>query len=169
MESRIYLRAFEPDDYKTTIKWRRDDQIWGMLGGQKYFVSEAYEKKWIEDSIFNSADIRLAVCLKEDGKHIGNVYLTGINMTNLSATSHVLIGDKACWGKGYAAEALGQLLDYAFNERGLHRVEALILQENEQSVRAHEKTGYRREGVRRQSVYKKGGVAQPGCHVYIER
>lgn len=33
MDSRIYLRAFEPDDYKTTIKWRNDDEIKSMLGG----------------------------------------------------------------------------------------------------------------------------------------
>lgn len=44
MEERIYLRALEVDDYKTSIKWRKDDQIWNMLGGPKYFVSEAYEK-----------------------------------------------------------------------------------------------------------------------------
>lgn len=33
MEPRIYLRAFELDDYKTTIAWRKDDQITSMLGG----------------------------------------------------------------------------------------------------------------------------------------
>lgn len=76
MESRIYLRAFEPDDYKTSIRWRKDDQIWDMLGGAKYFVSEAYEKKWIEDTIFNSKEIRLAICLKEDDKYIGNAYIS---------------------------------------------------------------------------------------------
>ena len=42
-ESRVYLRALEPADYKTSIKWRKDDAIWNMLGGTKYFVSEAYE------------------------------------------------------------------------------------------------------------------------------
>ena len=29
MESRIYLRAFEPDDYKTSIRWRKDEQYHG--------------------------------------------------------------------------------------------------------------------------------------------
>lgn len=33
MENRVYLRAFEPDDYKISIEWRRDPQIWSMLGG----------------------------------------------------------------------------------------------------------------------------------------
>lgn len=156
MESRIYLRAFEPDDYKTSIVWRNDDQIWNMLGGTKYFVSEAYEKKWIEDTIFNSKDIRLAVCLKDDDKYIGNVYITNIDMLNRTGTSHVLIGEKSCWGKGYAGEALRLLLDYAFNERGLHRITALVLESNTQSVKMFTKLGYKQEGILRQSIYKNG-------------
>ena len=33
MSKRIYLRAFEPDDYKTTIVWRKDKSISDLLGG----------------------------------------------------------------------------------------------------------------------------------------
>lgn len=156
MESRIYLRAFEPDDYKTSIRWRKDDQIWDMLGGAKYFVSEAYEKKWIEDTIFNSKEIRLAICLKEDDKYIGNAYINNIDMINRTGISHVLIGEKSYWGKGYAGEALKMLLDYVFNERGLHRIMALVLESNIQSVKMLVKLGYRQEGVLRHSVYKNG-------------
>ena len=47
-EYRVYLRAFEPEDYKTSIKWRNDDEIWQQLGGVKYFVSEAYEKNGLK-------------------------------------------------------------------------------------------------------------------------
>ena len=25
---KVYLRAFEPDDYKTTITWRQDEETW---------------------------------------------------------------------------------------------------------------------------------------------
>ena len=35
MESRIFLRAFEPEDYKISVEWRNDDEIWSMLGGRK--------------------------------------------------------------------------------------------------------------------------------------
>lgn len=89
MESRIYLRAFEPDDYKTSIRWRNDDQIWSMLGGTKYFVSSAYEKKWVEDVIFNPKDIRVAICLKGNDAYIGNAYITDINMLNKTGVSHI--------------------------------------------------------------------------------
>ena len=98
MERRVYLRALEPEDYKVSILWRKDEEIWDMLGGTKYFVSEAYEKKWVEDTIFGSKDVKLAVCLAENDKYIGNVYMTDINEVNRSCTSHVLIGDKDYWG-----------------------------------------------------------------------
>lgn len=36
MQNRIYLRAFEPDDYKTTIEWRNNPLITNKLGGGIY-------------------------------------------------------------------------------------------------------------------------------------
>lgn len=35
MEYRVYLRALEPEDYKTSVKWRQNDFIWQQLGGGK--------------------------------------------------------------------------------------------------------------------------------------
>lgn len=156
MNKRVYLRAFEPDDYKTTIKWRKDDVIWDMLGGTKYFVSEAYEKQWIENTIFNSKDVKLAVCLDENDKHIGNVYMTNINEINRSCVSHVLIGEKEYWGNGYAREALLLAIDYMFNERNMHRIQANVLTSNIASLKMHEKCGYKLEGTLREAVYKNG-------------
>lgn len=156
MERRVYLRALEPDDYKTSIAWRKDDAIWDMLGGTKYFVSEAYEKSWVEKTIFDSKDLKLAVCLKENNRYIGNVYMTDINMTNRSCLSHVLIGDKEFWGQGYAREALMLAIDYMFKERNIHRIQANVLESNTASLRMHEKCGYKIEGILRDAVYKAG-------------
>lgn len=156
--NRVYLRALEPDDYKASIKWRKDDDIWNMLGGPKYFVSEAYERKWVEDAIFNPKDLKLAICLTENDRYIGNVYMTDINNLNRSCTSHILIGEKDCWGKGYAKEALMLAINFMFNERNIHRIQAFILESNTQSLKMHEKCGYEIEGVLRDAVYKNG------CH-----
>lgn len=156
MENRVYLRAFEPNDYKTSIHWRQDDAIWSMLGGPKYFVSEAYEKKWIENEIFNPHDVKLAVCLIGSNKHIGNVYFTDINPINQSCHSHVLIGEKDCWGHGYAKEALLLGIDYMLNQRNIHRFEAKILESNIASLKMHQKCGFEIEGLLRRSVYKDG-------------
>ena len=156
MNKRVSLRALESDDYKTTIKWRKDDEIWDMLGGTKYFVSEAFEKQWIENTIFNPKDVKLAVCLVENDKHIGNVYMTNINEINRSCVSHVLIGEKEYWGHGYAREALLLAIDYMFNERNIHRIQANVLVSNVASLKMHEKCGYKQEGTLREAVYKNG-------------
>ena len=153
---RVYLRALEPEDYKVSLKWRNDDEIWSMLGGRKYFVSSAYEQKWIHDAIFDSKDIRLAVCVKETEQYIGNVYLTNIDYVNRSATSHILIGEHGFWGQGYATESTKLLLTYAFEELGLNRIEAVVLKSNIASIKMHKKCGYVEEGIKRKSVYKNG-------------
>lgn len=156
MEERIYLRALELDDYKVSIEWRKDDRIWEMLGGPKYFVSEAYEKKWVENTIFNSKDVKLAICLKENNKYIGNVYMTNIDEINRSCHSHILIGDKEYWGKGYAREALMKAIEYMFKERNIHRIQANVLESNMQSLKMLKKCGYVIDGLLRESVFKDG-------------
>ena len=156
MEQRVYLRALEPEDYKVSIQWRKDEEIWDMLGGTKYFVSEAYEKKWVEDTIFGSKDVKLAVCLAENDKYIGNVYMTDINEVNRSCTSHILIGDKDYWGQGYAREALELAIDYMFNERNIHRIQAHVLVSNQASLKMHQKCGYQIEGTLAEAVFKNG-------------
>ena len=153
---RVYLRAFEPNDYLTTVNWRNDDEINAMLGGMKRYVSVAYERKWIEDAIFHSKDVRLAICMVDDNTHIGNVYMTDIDLQNQSCISHILIGDKRFWGKGLAAEALSMAVDYMINEWHIHRISALVLQSNQSSLRVHQKVGYEIEGLLRDSVYKNG-------------
>ena len=154
---RVYLRALEPDDYKTSIKWRNDDEIWSMVVGPKYFVSEAYEKKWVEDSIFNNSNkLALAVCLKESNEHIGYVYLNNIDWKNRVCSFGKLIGNKRHWGKGYAQEMTILMLYHAFYVLGMVRVEARQLLSNKGSTRVNEKCGFKTEGVLRKAVFKDG-------------
>jgi ribosomal-protein-alanine N-acetyltransferase len=48
--------------------------------------------------------------------------------------------------KGYMKEGLGQVIDHAFNEMGLHRLEANIQPGNERSIRLVESLGFECEG-----------------------
>jgi len=153
---RVYLRAFEPDDYKTTIKWHNDNEIWKMVGGPKYFVSTEYEKKWIEDTIWNKDQIKLGICLKENDKLIGSCSLSKIDMLNRSAVIGIMIGNNKYWGKGLGSEAILLLSDFAFSERGFNRIWAYILESNIASQKMFKKCGYKIEGLLRQSIYKNG-------------
>ena len=53
------------------------------------------------------------------------------------------------WGQGFATEAVVGLLDWAFRELELHRIEAGVATGNDRSYRLLERVGMMREGVRR--------------------
>lgn len=155
----IYLRALEPEDYKTSVTWRQDDGIWSMVVGRKYFVSAHYERSWMTRAAEGDAGaIRLAVCLTSDHKHIGNAYLTNIDFFNRQAASAILIGERDVWGQGHATQAILLLLRHAFMDLGLERIEARQLLTNRSSIRVHEKCGFRTEGVLRRAALKDGAL-----------
>lgn len=153
---KVYLRALEPDDYKISIEWRQDPEIWSMLVGRRYFVSEQIERKWIESTYDNSTQVTLAICDSATNTHIGNISLKNIDFFNKSASFAILIGNKDYWRGGYGTQATLLLLHHAFIDLGLERVQSIILSDNIGSVRMHKKCGFEQEGVLRNAVYKSG-------------
>lgn len=156
MESRVYLRALEVEDYKTTINWRNDDEIWDMVGGPKYFVSSEYEKNWIIKAINNTNEIRLGICLIENDLLIGLASVIDIDWINRSCHCPSMIGDKRYWSGGYGTESRKLLLDFCFYDRNFERIWAVILEDNIASQKMVTKCGYKKEGVLRNSVFKNG-------------
>lgn len=60
------------------------------------------------------------------------------------------------WGNGYATSASRLLLDYTFDELGLHRIEASTFASNEASKRVLEKLGFTEEGSARKAARIQG-------------
>lgn len=156
MKFRVYLRALELDDYQTSYMWRNDHEIQEMVGSSKFFVSRENERQWVLNNTKNTERIVLAICLVENDKYIGNVNIQNIDWINRTARVPIFIGDKSEWGKGYAAEARMLALKFAFEERNLNRIEALVLESNIPSIKLHERCGFKREGMLRNSIYKSG-------------
>lgn len=156
MKHRIYLRALEPEDYLISASWRNDPEIQNMVGGHKYFVSSEKEKEWVKNAINDRDRIVCAICLVENDKYIGNIMLQDIDWINRTGHVPVLIGDKSEWNKGYATEARMLMLKFAFEERGLQRIWAEVIENNKGSLKMHEKCGYKVEGLLRKSVFKNG-------------
>ena len=50
-------------------------------------------------------------------------------------------------GRGYATQAVRLAVDYAFDELGLHRVQANVMTKNPRSARVLVKAGFRKEGM----------------------
>ena len=58
------------------------------------------------------------------------------------------------WGKGFATEALNKVLDFAFDELQIVRVQAFVFEGNTASERVLEKCGFKQEGFLLKSYIK---------------
>jgi len=156
---RLYLRALEPEDHRTTHAWRQDPGYQAGVLSPKRMISLETEKRWIERAIAEHEEgkaLRFAIVIKQSGSFVGLIYLTGIDHMHKRARFGSWIGEKEHRGKGYVTEARHLLARYAFEELGLRRIEAHILASNSPSIRSVEKFGYEKEGVLRSHTYKNG-------------
>jgi ribosomal-protein-alanine N-acetyltransferase len=82
-----------------------------------------------------------------DGVMVGRVNLSNVVRGAWhNATLGYYVGRE--WnGRGYATEAVRQVLAFAFETARLHRVQAGAMPRNAPSVRVLEKNGFRREGL----------------------
>lgn len=65
-------------------------------------------------------------------------------------------------GNGFMQDAIGALLEHAFNGMRLHRIEAACIPTNTRSMHVLEKAGFTREGLLR-SYLRINGVWQDHC------
>jgi ribosomal-protein-alanine N-acetyltransferase len=98
---------------------------------------------------------RLGIALKEGGELIGTLGLYAIDLDNRRAILGFDLLPKY-WGKGYMAEAVNALLDYAFGKLKLNRISASAEPDNKRSLAVMRRCGFRKEGVLRQLDYYKG-------------
>jgi len=101
-------------------------------------------------------NIVFAILTRAENKLIGNCGLHGVDPKNRSAVFGIFIGDKDYWDKGYGTDTTRTLLRFAFGELGLNRVELEVYAYNPRAMRAYEKAGFRRDGVRRQALFREG-------------
>ncbi|CAH0316071.1 Putative ribosomal N-acetyltransferase YdaF [Peribacillus sp. Bi96] len=62
----------------------------------------------------------------------------------------------AHWRKGFASEALKEIIAYGFNELDLTRIGAVVFPENQPSIDLLVKHGFIQEGILRSYIYQNG-------------
>lgn len=145
---RLLIRRFKPDDWEDLHEYLSQEQV---------VQYEPYEIATVEESmqkaINRSVNEKIwAVCLKDTGKLIGNIYLSKeeFDSWELGFAFNVKFQ-----GKGYATEAARFLTEYAFTEHNARRVTAMCNPLNQSSWKLLERLGMRREGHLIKNIYFK--------------
>jgi ribosomal-protein-alanine N-acetyltransferase len=86
------------------------------------------------------------VCVRDGGAIAGTVTIDSIVRGRFQSASLSYAAFAPAAGKGYMSAGLALVLEYAFTELRLHRLEANIQPGNQASLRLVRRLGFRREG-----------------------
>ena len=111
---------------------------------------------------------RLAIERAADPVFIGWCGLVGWNPDYRCATLGYCLDD-AAWGRGFATEAAGALLQWGFDALNLNRVQAETDTRNTASSRVLEKLGFVREGTLRENCIVDGEVSDSWVYGLLQR
>ena len=101
-------------------------------------------------------DRSLLVCDADDGSITGVMNLSQIVMGPFRSAFLGYYAFEPFAGRGYMSAAMPLLLRYAFDELGLHRVQANVQPENAASIALVRRAGFHREGYSPRYLFIRG-------------
>jgi ribosomal-protein-alanine N-acetyltransferase len=99
--------------------------------------------------------IRWGVSSGEHGKIVATVGMHNWDKQH----RHISVGFDVArdrWGEGIATEAVGAVVEFAFDQLGVHRIEADVISSNEPCLAVLERIGFEREGRLKERMYMDG-------------
>ncbi|MCU1594545.1 MAG: hypothetical protein JWO12_1937 [Frankiales bacterium] len=156
----VVLRAVERDDVAQLHVWGQDHDEWPNVNDQAHLPETVDDKlsRYDDGKAWRASDDKVSFAidaLDVEGQLIGYVTLWGIDPFNRRAHLGIALGPEAR-GKGYGRDACRTLLRYAFEHRGLHRVQLEVLADTERAIRAYQAVGFVEDGRLRESGWVQG-------------
>lgn len=153
----VRLTPLNGGDLSVLAGWQMDSDFLRLLAAEPAFPkNEAQMADWLREGQRGHSNYLFGIRLAETEELIGFLELGDILWNHRVAWVAIGIGARSHWGQGYGAEALGLLLDFAFNELNLHRVQLTVFSYNSRAAALYEKLGFQREGVQREALERDG-------------
>lgn len=150
------LRPIEIRDLSSIYDFRNDWEVVNSVGGFSIGYSTEAVERWIRSAQEKNDHIIWAIAEKDTDLCVGHVGLYEIDYRVRKANSGTIIGDKTLWGKGLGTKIRKEILDFAFNQLNLNRIQCTILESNIGSIKVSEKLGFKKEGILREYQYRDG-------------
>ena len=148
----ISLRQFTRDDFPRLIAWVDESgaEFFVQWAGTafEFPLDEAQLEAHLAEAEGPEASRRLFAAADDaSGEVVGHVELSRLDRANRSATiSRLLVGEPSSRGKGTGAQIVSCLLDTAFGEMQLDRVDLYVLEFSLAAIRLYEGLGFKTEG-----------------------
>ncbi len=154
---RLVLRRITKDDVNELFEMRSDEEIMRYICKPKPKspddVLPLVDK--IDGLIKSNEGIAWAMTIKGAPKLMGHISIHVIIKEHYRAEVGYMM-QRAYYGRGLMDEALKAVLDYGFNELGLHSFEANVSPENTPSRKLLEKNNFKQEAHFKENFYWEG-------------
>jgi [ribosomal protein S5]-alanine N-acetyltransferase len=111
----------------------------------------------IHDSFARRALFQWGIARRDDDRVIGTCTLAHLDETHRRAELGYALA-RPFWGVGFGREAIARVVSFAFEDLGLHRLEADVDPRNARSIASLERLGFRLEGRMRERWHVGGEV-----------
>lgn len=157
---RIELKVLTPEDTEDVLKYyvrnKKHLEPYEPDREENYYTKKVQNEYLIEGykQFLNNESVSYGIYLNKD--MVGKIKISNIV---LGVFKNAFIGysiDEKFQGNGYMKEAVKMVIDYAFNDLGLHRVEASTLVENEKSQRVLLGCGFKEIGISKNYLFING-------------
>ena len=145
---RLIIRRFREEDWMDLYEYLSDEVVVAFEPYPVYTKEQAKE----EAKNRESNESFYAVCLKDSGKCIGNLYF---HKEDFDTWELGYVFNRFYQKNGYAIESARALVDYSFKAMGARRIVAKCSPKNTPSWKLMERLNMRREGLLLQNVYFK--------------
>jgi diamine N-acetyltransferase len=149
---RIYLRPVEKDDLNVLYRFTNEATLRGLTG-EVLPTSISSLEGFIQRLDSDTSRVWFVIVEKETERVIGETGLLRMFPAWRTTDLSIIIGDEAARGKGYGAEAIHLMLDYAFGYLNFHRVAIGVVGTNERALHFYEKVGFKREGIQKDGYF----------------
>lgn len=156
--ARVSLRPVSEADLPSLLTILSDAEVVKHLGHapwQTIADAEAWFAR-ISKHVAAGSALEFVIVEKQTGKCIGRCGLFDYNATDALASVGYILG-RAHWRQGFMREALTSLIDCAFAELGLRRLEAKIEAPNSASLALPRRLRFTKEGTLRERWMDEGG------------
>jgi diamine N-acetyltransferase len=146
-----YLRALEPEDLEFIYRIENDENIWELSNTQTPY-SKFLIRQYLENAhqdIYEAKQLRLAICKNDTFEAIGLIDLFDFDPRNQRAGIGIIIQNDVDRNNGFGKEALGLVIEYAFQQLQLHQLFANIGVENTASLALFTTFGFEKTGVKK--------------------
>ena len=150
---RVSIRKFTTKDIENKIRWINNESNNQFL---HYDLPLEYDKTLIWYEHVKDRIDRYDAVIEADGIPVGLIGLLSIDNKNRKAEYYVSMGEVEYKGKGIAAEATHQLLEYAFCNLRLERVYLYTESENHAAQKMFKRVGFREEGLLKKDIISRG-------------